>query len=85
MKYSDTTVKLESSLVREAAGVMAEKQTLTAYVREAVLRDIRRRKLKKSALQYQDALNQCPKEAGEMKDWEAASLLVPPRRKAGRP
>jgi hypothetical protein len=76
-KYSDTTVKLEAPVVREASELLEGKQTLTAFVREAVERDIRRRKMRKAASLYRQLLASDPAEAGEMDAWETAPLATP--------
>lgn len=81
-EYSDTTVKLDSSVVREIRGILEEKQTLTSFVREAVERDVRRRKMQKAATLYRDALLQDSAEAKDMEAWESASLAsIPQNRK----
>ena len=80
-KYSDTTVKLESLVVREVSELLEGKQTLTAFVREAVERDVRRRKMRKAAALYREVLAADPAEAKEMDAWEAAPLSAAvPRR-----
>lgn len=79
-KYSDTTVKLEAPVVREVAGVLEEGQTLTAFVREAVARDVRRRRMRRAAQLYRDALARNDMEAEEMAAWEAAPLALEPQK-----
>lgn len=78
----DTTIKLDSSVVREIAGILPERQTLTAFVREAVQRDVRRRKMRAAALLYRETLEGDAAEAAEMEEWEAAPLATEP---ANRP
>jgi hypothetical protein len=85
MKYADTTVKLESPLVREACELLEGKQTLTSFVREAVERDVRRRKMRKAAALYREALAADPAEAKDMDAWEAAPLAAPVTRTPRRP
>lgn len=80
-KYTDTTVKFEAPVVREVAGVLEENQTLTAFVREAVLRDVRRRKMNRAARQYRDLLSRDAAEAGAMEAWETAPLALEPARR----
>ncbi len=81
-KYTDTTVKLEAPVVREAAAILEEHQTLTAFVREAVLRDIRRRRMHRAARQYRDLLAGDAAETKAVEAWEAASLAAEPGRNA---
>ena len=79
-KYSDTTVKLEAPVVREVHALLEGKQTLTAFVREAVERDVRRRKMRQAALLYRETFPPGSPEAGELDDWESAPLATEPRR-----
>lgn len=79
--YTDTTIKLEAAVVREVAEVLSAKQTLTGFVREAVARDVRRRKMRQAAFQYQALLERDPEEAAAMAAWEAAPLATEPRRR----
>jgi hypothetical protein len=84
IRYSDTTVKLDASVVQEAAAVLPENQTLTAFVREAVWRDVRRRKMRKAAALYMEALASDAGEAGDMREWEAAPLAMEPKKRRSR-
>jgi hypothetical protein len=78
---SATTVKLEERLLREIRAVKPREQSLAAYVREAVERDLLRRKLKSAAEEYQTFLNTNADEQDELETWERASLVVAPRRR----
>jgi hypothetical protein len=78
----DTTIKLDALVVQEIASILPEKQTLTGFVREAVTRDVRRRKLRQAATLYQSVLERDSGEAGAMEEWESASLATEPKRKA---
>jgi hypothetical protein len=73
-----TTVKLEDALLREIRAVKPQGQTLAAYVREAVERDILHRKLRSSAEQYQVFLSKHPEEKAELDSWERAPLTAKP-------
>ena len=77
----DTTIKLDSAVVREVAEILPERQTLTAFVREAVQRDVRRRKMRAAALLYRETLAGDSAEAAAMDEWEAAPLATEPARK----
>lgn len=74
VKYNDTTVKLESPVVREVCELLEGKQTLTSFVREAVERDVRRRKMRKAATLYREVMTAEPAEGEDMAAWEAAPL-----------
>jgi hypothetical protein len=76
-----TTVKLDSDLLKEIARRKSSDQTLSAFVREAVARDLRRRSLKEAAEAYCDLLENNPEEAAAMREWESATLAEAPRRK----
>jgi hypothetical protein len=81
----DTTIKLDAAVVCEVADVLPERKTLTAFVREAVIRDIRRRKLRAAATLYREVFELDPGEAASMEEWEAAPLTTEPeKRKLGR-
>jgi hypothetical protein len=76
---SATTVKLEAALLREIRAVKPRQQTLAGYVREAVERDVLRRKLRAAAERYQAFLREHPHEAAAMDEWETAPLASPPK------
>jgi hypothetical protein len=78
---SATTVKLEAELLREIRSVKPKDKTLTAYVREAVERDVARRKLRQAAEQYQAFLRDHPDEQDDVAAWERAPLATSPRRR----
>lgn len=73
-----TTVKLEGFILKEIAEVLPEGETLTEYVRKAVYADVRERKMRKAALQYQKFLEKNPQEKDELEVWEKAGLAVGP-------
>lgn len=77
----DTTIKLDALVVREIAEILPERQTLTAFVREAVTRDVRRRKLRQAASLYQSMLERDSCEALSMEEWEASPLATEPKRR----
>ena len=76
---SATTVKLEAGLLREIRAVKPKDQTLSAYVRQAVERDVMRRKLRLAAERYGAFLREHPGEAEDIAVWESAPLAVAPR------
>ena len=76
-----TTVKLDADLLKEIARRKTADQTLSSFVREAVARDLRRRQLKESAEAYCELLANDPEEAAAMREWEAAPLSRPVRRR----
>lgn len=76
-----TTVKLEQPLLGEIQSVKPRDQTLAAYVREALERDLRRRKLTAAAHEYQAFLAAHPDEQKELNAWSEAPLVRPSRRR----
>ena len=74
----DTTIKLDSAVVREVAEILPERQTLTAFVREAVQRDVRRRRMRAAAVLYRETLERDAAEAASIEEWEAAPLTTNP-------
>jgi hypothetical protein len=77
-----TTVKLEEPLLKEIRALKPREQTLSAYVREALERDVRRQKLAIAAREYAAFLAANPGERDDMQRWAEAPLTKPvPRRK----
>jgi hypothetical protein len=78
VKYTDTTIKLESAVVREVSSVLEPNQTLTSYVREVVYRDVKRKKLKQASREYREFLAQDTTEQKDLEEWEQADLASAP-------
>ncbi|MEO7723450.1 MAG: YlcI/YnfO family protein [Chthoniobacterales bacterium] len=74
-----TTVKLDGELLRAIESVKSPKQTLSAYVREALQRDLRRRQMRDAAETYTKLLRTNAAEREAMDAWEAAPLATTPR------
>ena len=68
-----TTIKLEGPILKEIAAVKPRGQTLTAFVRESLEREIRQRKLYEAAHSYRALMEQSSEDA----DWESANLGQP--------
>ena len=75
-----STVKLEAALLKEIRSAKPPQQTLAAFVREAIERELLRRKLRAAAEQYAAFLEANPDEGAELEVWEGAPLAVRPRR-----
>jgi hypothetical protein len=67
--------------LREIRSVKPRGQTLTAYVREALERDLRRFRLQRAAEEFQRFLDSNSEERAEHKDWSEAPLAQAPRSK----
>jgi hypothetical protein len=78
---SATTVKLEADLLQRISKAKPRQQTLAAFVREAVEKDLRRRQLRAAAEIYQKLLRDDKVARREMEEWERADLSNPPKRK----
>jgi len=74
---SATTVKLEGPLLDEIGRIKPSRLTLTAYVREALERDIRQRKLHDAALRYRALLETDETARLEAGEWENTPLERP--------
>lgn len=81
---SATTVKLDGKLLEAIAAVKSKKQTLSAYVREALERDLRRQQMREAAETYMALLRTNPAERAAMDEWEAAPLATTPRTRRQR-
>lgn len=75
-----TTVKLDADLLREIARIKPPQQTLSAFVRETLQADIRRRKLRTAAETYQRLLSENNEERAALEEWEMAPLARAPKR-----
>lgn len=76
-----TTVKLEDALLKEIRAIKPREQTLAAYVREALGRDLRRRRLALAGQEYQAFLAANSDERADLEAWAEAPLARPPRRR----
>ena len=75
-----TTIKLEGELLAELERAKPESQSLSAYVREVLSKDLRRRKLAQEAVSYEEFLAANPEEKAWMRAWDEADLASSPRR-----
>lgn len=77
-----STVKLESALLREIRAAKPPNQSLAAFVREAIERDLLRRKLRTAAERYRAFLDEHQDERDELDAWERAPLTSRPQKGA---
>lgn len=77
-----TTVKLEGALLKEIQACKPRRQTLAAYVREALEGDLRRRRLAIAARDYEAFLVSNPDERTEMEQWAEGPLATPVKRRS---
>ena len=78
---SATTVKLEHGMLREISRVKPPEQSLSAFVRGVLERDLRRRKMREAAYAYQTLLAENGDERSEAAAWETADLTASPKPK----
>jgi hypothetical protein len=78
---SATTVKLDAELLAEIGGVKPREQTLSAFVRESLKRELRRRKMRDAAEAYVALLANDAKERADLREWESARLATAPKRR----
>jgi hypothetical protein len=76
-----TTIKLEGELLRELEKAKPESSSLSAYVREVLSKDLRRRKLTQAAASYEEFLAANPEEQSWLREWDEADLAAPPKRR----
>jgi hypothetical protein len=76
-----TTIKVEGELLRELERTKPPSQSLSAYVRSLLQREILRRKMADAADRYTEFLRETPDERAWLEEWVNADLAKPPRRK----
>lgn len=69
-----TTVKIDGEVFEEARQLVRGRQSITSFVRESVQAELKRRKFREAAVQYQEFLRQNPDEVADLEMWEAADL-----------
>jgi len=72
-----TTVKLHGEILDDIERQKPSDQSLTAFVREAVRRDLQRRQLREAAEAYCAHLAHHQEEGAWMEAWEQADLASP--------
>ncbi len=76
-----TTIKLDGELLLELEKAKPESLSLSAYVRDVLSRDLRRRKLAQAAASYEEFLVAHPEEQSWLREWDEAELASPPKRR----
>lgn len=59
-------------------------KSVSAYVRDVLESDIRRRRVAEAAAEYKVFVASHPDEQASLDDWDKADLASPPRRKKGK-
>lgn len=79
-----TTIKLEGRLLEQLKKAKPPSKSVTAYVREVLESDIRRKRVAEAAVEYRAFVKNHPDEESWISDWGNADLATPPRTKKGR-
>lgn len=75
-----TTVKVEGTLLEELERAKPVEQSISAYVRSILEREMRRRKMAEAGERYAQFVRDSADERGWLAEWESADLENPPRR-----
>jgi hypothetical protein len=76
-----TTIKIEGELLNELETTKPKSLSLSAFVREVLKKDLRRRKLSQAAVFYEEFLAGNPEERLLLREWDEADLARTPKRK----
>lgn len=76
-----TTVKIEGELLQALEKAKPQSVSLSAYIRELLRKDLKRRRLARAAASYQEFLAANPDEQSWLREWDEADLASPPRRR----
>ena len=77
-----TTIKLDGQLLRDIEHAKPTTQSVTAYVRNVIHRDLARTKLREAAESYRIFVAAEPNEAEWLQAWNDADLASPPKAKS---
>ena len=72
-----TTVKIEGKLLEEIERVKPEGQSVSAYVRIVLRRDLERERARRAAYKYVEFLGDHPEEGDWLAEWAGADLAAP--------
>ena len=76
-----TTIKVEGELLEELERAKPAAQSLSAFIRSVLRRELVRRKLGDAAERYAEFLHSCEDERKWLEEWDRADLVRPPKRK----
>jgi predicted CopG family antitoxin len=76
-----TTIKIEGDLLEQLEKAKPDNLSLSAYVREILTRDLRRRELAHAAVSYEEFLAANPGEQSWLREWDEADLASAPKRR----
>ncbi len=76
-----TTVKIEGDLLAQLEQAKPENVSLSAYVREILIKDLRRQESAHAAVTYEEFLAAHPDEQSQLREWNEADLASAPKRR----
>lgn len=74
-----TTIKIEDPLLNELKKYSPKDESLSAFIREILEKDIQRRKMIEAAEAYTRFLGENPSEQEWLNEWEEADLVHNPK------
>lgn len=80
-----TTIKIEDPLLGNLKKLVPGEKSLSAFVREVLEQEIRRKSMIEAAEKYVRFIESNAKEGEQMAEWESADLESPPVRKRKKP
>jgi hypothetical protein len=72
-----TTIKIEGDLLEEIESVKPPEQSVTAYVRNVLRKNLDRERARRAGHSYMAFLNERPGEAEWLAEWAGADLAAP--------
>jgi predicted CopG family antitoxin len=75
-----TTIKIEGELLEELEEAKPPRTSISAFVRDVLWKDLRRRKLAEAAVAYEAFVASNAEEQSWLAEWENAELAAPPKR-----
>jgi len=75
-----TTIKIEGMLLERLEEAKPPRTSVSAFVRELLWKDLRRRKLAEAAVAYEEFVASNVEEQSWLAEWDNAELATPPKR-----
>ena len=77
-----TTIKIEDPLLRNLMPLIPSDQSLSAFVRKVLEREIRKHAMAQAAVTYAQFLESHPQENEWLESWEGADLHTVPKKES---
>ncbi len=75
-----TTIKIEGELLEKLEQVKPSRTSISAFVREVLWKDLRRRKIAEGAVAYEEFVASNAEEQSWLAEWDEADLTAAPKR-----